>query len=178
VPSLEVLDPAAFARSAFVEAPGAPRLPFLAWGLKLLRVFGSTWLSVVSHVWLPVGPLPTLAGPALAALLAARGLLRRRGAAPGADGPSVDLARAGTFALAATALVNLAWAWDAYVETGRVGGMHARYYLPLLPCLGLAAAHGLGRFPARGLLAAAAVLLLVLFDAGVTARYLALFPAP
>ncbi len=178
VPSLEVVDPEAFARSAFVEAPGAPRLAVVPWAVKLLKVFGSTWLSLVAHVWLPVGPLPTLAGPALAALLAVVGLLRRKRADGGAEAPLDDLVRAGAVALAATLLVNLAWAWDGYVATGRLGGIHARYYLPFLPVLALAAARGLERLPARALLAAAAVLLLVFFDAGVTARYLALFPAP
>jgi 4-amino-4-deoxy-L-arabinose transferase-like glycosyltransferase len=178
VPSLEVVDPEAFARSAFVEAPGAPRLADVPWAVKLLKVFGSTWLSLIAHVWLPVGPLTTLAGPALAALLAALGLFRRRGPGDVAESAADDLVRAGAVALAATLLVNLAWARDGYVATGRLGGIHARYYLPLLPVLALAAARGLERVPARALLAAAVVLLLVLFDAGVTARYLALFPAP
>lgn len=177
VPSLEVVDPAAFARSAFVEATGTPRLAFVPWVQKVMRIFGSTWLSVVGHVWLPVGPLPTLAGPALLAALAAFGLAPVRRPVPDADRPARDLARAGAAAAAATLLANLAWAWDAYVTTGHLGGLHARYYLPLLPCLGLAAASGLGRLPARGIAAAALVLLLVLFDAGVTARALALFPA-
>ena len=178
VPSLEVVDPAAFARSAFVVAPDGPRLAVVPWALKLLRVFGSTWLSVIAHVWIPVGPLPTLAGPALAVLLAAFGLFRRRGADGEADAALDDLVRIGAVALAATLLVNLAWARDGYLATGRLGGIHARYYLPLFPVLALAAARGLGRLRARGLLASAAVLLLVLFDAGVTARILALFPAP
>lgn len=178
VPSLDVVDPAAFARSAFVEAPGAPRLAVVPWAVKLLKVFGSTWLSLIAHVWLPVGPLPTLAGPALAALLAALGLLRRRRADGGAEAPVDDLVRAGAVALAGTLLVNLAWVRDAYVATERLGGIHARYYLPLFPVLGLAAARGLERLPARALLVAAVVILLVFFDAGVTARYLALFPAP
>lgn len=178
VPSLEAVDPEAFARSAFVVAPDAPRLGVVPWAVKLLKVFGSTWLSHIAHVFLPVGPLPTLAGPALAALLAALGLLRGRRAGGAAEAALDGLLRAGAVALAATLLVNLAWAWDGYVATGRLGGIHARYYLPLLPVLALAAARGLERVPARALLAAAVVLLLVLFDAGVTARYLALFPAP
>lgn len=178
VPSLDVVDPEAFARSAFVEAPGAPRLGVVPWGVKLVGLFGSTWLSHIAHVWLPVGPLPTLAGPALAALLVALGLFRRRGPGDVAESSCDALVRAGAVALAATLLVNLAWAWDGYTAMGRFGGIHARYYLPLLPCLALAATRGLERLPARGLLAAAVVLLLVLFDGGVTARYLALFPAP
>lgn len=186
VPSLDVVDPEAYARSAFVEAPGTPRLAVVPWAVKLLKVFGSTWLSLIAHVWLPVGPLPTLAGPALAALLAALGLLRRRGADGGAEAPVDDLVRAGAVALAATLLVNLAWARDGYLATERLGGIHARYYLPLFPILAFAAARGLEHLPARGLvrvparalLAAAVVLLLVLFDAGVTVRYLALFTAP
>ena len=178
VPSLEVVDPEAFARSVFAVAPDASRLGLVPWALKLLEVFGSTWLSLIAHVWLPVGSLPTLAGPALAALLAALGLLRGRRADGSDDAPLDDLIRAGAVALAATLLVNLAWARDGYVATGRLGGLHARYYLPLLPVLALAGARGLERLPARSLLAAAAVLLLVLYDAGVTARYLALFPAP
>ena len=178
VPSLDVVDPEAFARSAFVDAPGASRLAVVPWAMKLLKVFGSTWLSLIAHVWLPVGSLPTLAGPALAALLAALGLLRGRRADGSDDAPLDDLIRAGAVALAATLLVNLAWARDGYVATGRLGGLHARYYLPLLPVLALAAGRGLERVPVRALLAAAVVLLLVLYDAGVTARYLALFPAP
>ncbi len=186
VPSLDVVDPEAFARSAFVDAPGASRLAVVPWAMKLLKVFGSTWLSLIAHVWLPVGPLPTLAGPALAALLAALGLLRRRRSDGAAEAPLDDLVQAGAVALAGTLLVNLAWARDGYLATERLGGMHARYYLPLFPVLAFAAARGLERIPARGLarltgrglVAAAAVLLLVLFDAGVTARYLALFPAP
>lgn len=75
-----------------------------------------------------------------------------------------------------TLLLNLVWAYAGYCEAGRVGGIHARYYLPLLPCLGLAAAAGVRRLAVGPWLAGLLTALLVLLDASVTVRYLALFP--
>lgn len=178
VPSLEVVDPEAFSRSAFVAPAGGELLALLPWLWKMTRLAASTALSIVSHAWVPVGPPASLAGPALLAGLALLGLLPAA-ARPGRDGSGERaLARAGLLALAATFALNLLWARAAYLETGRLGGIHARYYLPLLPCVALAVSLGLERLPARGLLAAALVLLLVLFDAGVATRFLALFAGP
>jgi hypothetical protein len=176
IPSLAVVDPEAFARSAFVAAPGGPVLALPEWGARMLQLLASTWLSLIGHVAVPVDPVFGLAGPALLLALAAYGLRAR--ARPGTDGDAAGLrlARAATFAAGATLVLNLAWAWNAYGQTGRLGGIHARYYLPLLPCLGLAAAAGLERLRSSAWPAALLAALLLLADAGVLARALALFP--
>ena len=176
IPSLNVTNPEAFARSAFVVAREGARLSLPAWGAVLSKTFAATWLSIAGHVWLPVGPAWTLGGPALLLALAAIGLFTAgRGDADGDR--SGALARIGAFAFAMTLVANLAWAYSGYLETGRIGGLHVRYYLPLLPCLGMAAVAGLRRLPASAWLTAVLSALLFLADAGVTVRYLRLFPA-
>lgn len=173
IPSLDVVHPEAFARSALVSAPGGGTLDFPEWCARMLKLLASTGLSTVGHAAVPVGGPLTLAGPALLLALAAAGLLVR--SRPGARDDSLCLVRAGAVAFAVTLAANLAWAWRGYLDAGRLGGTHARYYLPLLPCLALAAARGLERLPARTWAAAALVALLVLFDASVTSRALAAF---
>lgn len=174
IPSLAVVDPEAFARSAFVVDPAGGPLSAPEWGGRMLKLLASTWLSLVGHVAVPVEPLSGLAGPALLLALAGCGLLAR--ARPDAGGAGLRLARAGAVAAALTLALNLLFAWNAYGATGRLGGVHARYYLPLLPCLGLAAAAGLGRLRSSARPAALLAALLLLADAGVLVRALALFP--
>jgi hypothetical protein len=123
-----------------------------------------------------VEPVFGLAGPALLLALAGYGLFVRARSGPDSGTAGLRLARAGAVALALTLALNLAWAWNAYAATGRLGGIHARYYLPLLPCLGLAAAAGLDRFRSPTWPAALLAALLLLADAGVLVRGLALFP--
>ncbi len=176
IPSLAVVDPEAFARSAFVVAPGGPLLSLPEWGARMLKLLGSTWLSLIGHVAVPVDPAFGLAGPALLLLLAAYGLFARARPGPDGDAAGLRLARVAAFAAGATLALNLAWAWNAYGATGRLGGIHARYYLPLLPCLGLAAAAGLERLRSPAWPAAVLAALLLLADAGVLVRALALFP--
>jgi len=171
IPSLDVVHPEAFARSALVSAPGGAVLAFPEWCARMLKLLASTGLSTIGHAAVPVGPSLTLAGPALLLALAAAGLLVRSRA--GTRDDDLRLARAGAVAFAVTLAANLAWAWRGYLEAGRLGGTHARYFLPLLPCLALAAARGLERLPAPRWAAAALVALLLLFDATVTARALA-----
>jgi hypothetical protein len=173
IPSLDVVDPVAFARSDFVEAQGGALLSLAEWGFRMGKVFASTWLSIISHIWLPVGPAWSLAGPALLLLLAAAGLAAPAREEPERAGRALALVGAG--AVLFTLLVNVDHARRAYLATGRLGGMHARYYLSFLPCLGLAAALGLRRLPAKSWLAAALAALLLLADARVTFRYLRLF---
>ncbi len=178
IPSLDVTNPEAFARSAFVVPGGGELLSLPEWGVSIARLLASTWLSITGHVWLPVGPAFTLGGPLLLLALAALGLAARERAGAGGDGADRELALVGAGALAVTLLVNLAYAREGYLETGRLGGVHARYYLPLLPCLGVAAATGLRRLAAGPWLAALLAALLLLADVGVTVRYLRLFPVP
>jgi hypothetical protein len=123
-----------------------------------------------------VGPAFTLGGPLLLLALAAFGLAAREHAGAGGDGVDRKVALAGAGALAVTLAVNLAYAYEGYLETGRLGGVHARYYLPLLPCLGVAAATGVRRLAAGPWLAALLAALLLLADVGVTVRYMRLFP--
>jgi len=176
IPSLDVTNPAAFARSAFVVARDGARMPLWEWGVGIAKAFASTWLSITGHVWLPVGPAWTLGGPALLLALAAIGLAAsERDGAPD-DRTGRTLARIGSVAFAVTLAVNLVYAHAGYVETGRLGGMHARYYLPLLPCLGVAAVTGVRRIGAGTWLAFVLAALLLLADVLVTVRYLRLFP--
>jgi hypothetical protein len=175
IPSLDVVDPASFASSAFVVAPGGGALTLPVWGARMLKLLGSTWLSLIGHVAVPVDPAFGLAGPAFLLLLAAYGLLARAHAGPDGDAAGLRLARAAAFAAAVTLALNLAWAWNAYEATGRLGGVHARYYLPLLPCLGLAASAGLERLRSPAWPAALLAALLLLADVGVMARGLSLF---
>ena len=174
LPTLAVVNPEAFTRSAFLAPPGATILPLGEWAWKVAAVFASTAVSIVAHVAVPVGPAWTLAGPLLLLALAAWGLLRPARVGPPEDRPARVLALAAALALTATLLLNLVWARAGYLVSGRVSGMHARYYLPLLPYLALAAALGVRRLPARAWIAAALALLLVAADVGVTARFLAL----
>lgn len=176
IPGLDVVHPAAFVALPYVLGPPGDAMTLLRWGARIAEIGSRTWFSLVGHVWLPVGPPFTLAGPAGLLALAAAGL-----AAPTKDGPddvrvARTLGRIGAAAFAATLLVNLAWSYDGYAEAGRVGGIHARYYLPLLPCLALAATVGFRRLGARPWLGALLAGLLVLADASVTARFLALLP--
>jgi hypothetical protein len=175
IPSLDVVDPGAFASSAFVVAPDGGTLFLPEWGARMLKLLASTWLSLIGHVAVPVEPVFGLAGPALLLVLATYGLLARARPAPAPDAAGLRLARAGALAVALTLVLNLAWAWNAYTETGRLGGIHARYYLPLLPCLGLAAAVGLGRLRSPAWPAALLAALLLLADAVVLVRGLSLF---
>lgn len=175
LPTLSVVDPEAFARSPFVAPPGAPILPLGAWAWKIASVFASTALSLVAHVAVPIGPAWTLAGPLLLFALAAWGLLQPSQPGFSGDRPGRALALAGAVAVLATLLLNLAWARAGHLASGRVSGIHARYYLPLLPCLALAASLGVRRLPHRNRVAAALALLLVAADVRVTIRFLALF---
>ncbi len=175
IPSLDVIHPAAVVRAAFVAGPPADPMTLFRWGVMIARIFAATWFSIVGHVWIPVGPPVTLAGPVLLLAVAAVGLV-----APGRGDvrdERVDrkLARIGAGAFALTLLLNLVWAYAGYAEAGRVGGINARYYLPILPCLALAATTGFRRLAARPWLGALLAALLVLADASVTMRYLALF---
>jgi hypothetical protein len=176
IPSLDVTNPEAFARSAFVVARDGIRIPLQEWGVAIAKVLASTWLSIIGHVWLRVGPVWTLGGPALLLALAAIGLVASEGAGAEGDRSSRTLARIGAIAVAVTLVVNLFYSHARYVETGHLGGIHARYYLPLLPCLGTAAAIGLRRVAAGAKLAVLLAALLLLADVGLTLRYLALFP--
>lgn len=176
IPSLDVTNPEAFARSAFVVAREGARMPLTAWGVGMAKALASTWLSITGHVWLPVGPAWTLGGPALLLVLAAVGLAASDRDPAGNDRTGRTLARIGSVAFAVTLAVNLVYAHAGYVETGRLGGMHARYYLPLLPCLGVAAVAGIRRIGRATWLAFLLAALLLLADALVTVRYLRLFP--
>ena len=175
IPSLDVVDPEAFARSAFVVAPAAVPMSLAAWGAKAAKTLASTWLSITGHVWLPVGPVWTLAGPALLLALAALGIFASARLGSEDDRSGRALARIGAGAFAVTLFVNLVYAYAAYSDTGRFGGIHARYYLVLLPCVGLAVAAAFRRLAAGPWLAAALAALLVLADASVTVRTFALF---
>lgn len=176
IPSLDVTNPAAFARSAFVVAGDGARMPPWEWGAGIARAFASTWLSITGHVWLPVGPVWTLGGPALLLVLAAVGLAASEMDGAGDDPTGRTLARIGSVAFAVTLAVNLVYAHAGYVATGRLGGMHARYYLPLLPCLGVAAVTGVRRIGTGAWFALLLAALLLLADTLVTVRYLRLFP--
>ncbi len=174
IPTLEVTHPGAIVHSPFLAGPPGDPGTIVTWGRMLARIASPTWFSIVGHVGLPNGRAWTLAGPALLLALAAFGLV-----APGRSGPEDDqagrtLARIGAGAVAATLLLNLLWSWAGYRGTGRIGGIHARYYLPLLPCLGLAAAAAFRRLRFATLPAALLAALLLLADLGVTVRYLAL----
>lgn len=174
--SLDVTHPAAVVHSTFSAGPPSDPGTLLTWGVKIAKTFATTWFSLSGHVWLPIGPVWRLAGPALLLALALVGLLAPTRGGPDDDRGGRTLARIGAGAFVATLLLNLAWAWAGYVEAGRVGGVHARYYLPLLPCLGLAAAAGARRLTTGPWLAILLAALLVFADLGVTGRYLALFP--
>lgn len=174
IPALDVIHPGAVARLPFVLGPPGDPATLLRWGARIAEIGSRTWFSLVGHVWLTVGPAWTLVGPALLLVLAAAGLLGRSGSTPEGLRSARTLARIAAAAFALTLLVNLAWSYAGYAETGRVGGIHARYYLPLLPGLALAATVGFRRLGARPWLGALLSGLLVLADASVTARFLAL----
>jgi len=177
IPSLEVTHPAAVVTSTFVAGPPADPRTLVTWSRLIAETLALTWFSLAGHVQLPIGPAWTLAGPALLLALATIGLFAFARPGPDDDRAGQTLARIGAGAVAMTLLLNLVWAYAGYYEAGRVGGIHARYYLPLLPCLGLAAAAGVRRLATGPWLAVLLTALLVLADASVTVRYLALFPA-
>lgn len=176
LPSLEVTHPADVVRAAFVAGSPADPATLLTWSVQIAKILATTWFSISGHVWLPVGPVWRLAGPVLLLALALVGLLAPARPGPDGDRAGLTLARIGAGAVVATLLLNLVWAYAGYCEAGRVGGIHARYYLPLLPCLGLAAAAGARRLTAGPWLAVLLAALLVFTDLGVTFRTLALFP--
>ena len=177
IPSLDVTHPAAVVTSTFVAGPPADPRTLVTWSRLIAETLALTWFSLAGHVQIPIGPAWTLAGPALLLALAAIGLAASARPGPDDDRAGRTLARIGAGAVAMTLLLNLVWAYAGYCEAGHVGGIHARYYLPLLPCLGLAATAGVRRLAAGPWLAVLLTALLVLADASVTLRYLALFPA-
>jgi hypothetical protein len=171
LPTLSAVAPGALARSAFVAPAGGELLSLGDWVPRALKVFASTGLTLVGHVAVPVGPPALLVGPALLLGLAAWGLLAPAG--PGTDVPGRALALSAALASLAVLLLNFAWSWAGYLETGRLAGLHVRYYLPLLPALALAAAAGVRAAPSRTAVACVLAALLVAADADVTARFLA-----
>jgi hypothetical protein len=153
-------------------ASGGPLQPLsaVAWGAHAVRLLGVTWVNPIAHRLFDRDSAAEVLGLLLVPLLVAAGLL----APPRLPGERVaspaPVLRAAAVTLALVVAVNVAFSYRIHLQIGYMGGIQARYYFPLLPAVGLLAAHGTAAIvPIRWRTSAALSLAALLVLANVTA---------
>ncbi|MCP4898051.1 MAG: hypothetical protein GY906_13855 [bacterium] len=159
IPSLESVDPEAAQR----WVPDSLRVPedsrtVRHWAVGVARTAGATWVNICGHRWTDRDAKTLVLGLLILPVLAILGLVRK------APSGLESMREIGIFAALAVAMIlilNLWNSWQAYSVKGWLGGVHARYYYPLLAPILLASVLPIARYAGRRSIRALAIVLVL-----------------